>query len=250
MEMRRAFQRRGFTLVEVLVASMLTIALLGLVSALFVAANHMIGLQASSLLISRDLSLGAERLRNELKETALGAIRVRNGELPSLTLVTARGKDGHSAIDAQGTPDWMGWAHYLLEDGESSEVGVLTRWTEYPRDPMPYPLISAADPYAIPKGAEKTVILRNVVRPGAKLTDGKSQPLAMSDGDGFSVRFVRLDDSRAYTTSNQNPSETSAEPADIHANTRLLEVKIRTYSRTQTGKVDTVGMHFMVCPRY
>ena len=251
MEMRQRRPLGGYTLIEVLAASMISLALLLLVGTIFTAANHLIGISYTSFMISRDLSLGVEELRRDLKETALGTVRVANGYQPSLTLVTAYTKEGRLQIDSQGTPDWQGWTHYVLERQDKSETGILSKWMEYPSEPMPYPSLEGSHPpFPILSGVTKKVVLRDVVFPNSELTDGKGKPIPLSDRDGFSAHFLRLTEADVYRRTEENPAVNSASPDAIDGNTRLLEVTIRTFNRSTSGTPNTVGMKFRVCPRY
>ncbi len=251
MELRTRHSQGGYTLIEVLAASMISLALLLLVGTIFTASNHLIGLTYTSFMISRDLSLGVEELRRDLKETALGTLRVKNDYQPSLTLVNAYTKEGQIQIDAQGAPDWQGWTHYVLERQDKLETGVLSKWVEYPTEPMPYPILKGSrPPLPIPSDATKKVVLRDVVFPDSDITDGKGKPIAISDRDGFSVHFLRRTKSGSYQRTEENPAVNSASPDAIDGNTRLLEVTVRTFTRSTSGTVNTVGLKFRVCPRY
>jgi type II secretory pathway component PulJ len=240
-------QQRGITLVEVLIASSLAVTLAFFATSLFVAVNNLFDTSTTSHMLSRDLNVGIESLRNDLKETVLGCVRVTAKDEPGLTIVTPYSVDGKLALDSQGAPRWQGWVHYALEDNGSKETATLVKWAE-PYS-MAIPEVSIHAPSPIPQGVQQRVVLRDVVRPGATLPDISGEPMEISEDDGFSVRFLRLEDGK-YVSTTSNPASFSAPGRDPSGNTRLLEVHIRTYQKMVSTQSSTIGIRFRVTPRF
>lgn len=243
---------RAFTLIEILIASVLTLVLGLVIASLFVTVSHMMAVSTSSYLISRDLTLGVEQIRRDLKETALGSINVKNSSNPSVSFVTAYDADDKLSLDSQGAPVWQGWVHTTLDfsstDGNAL-TGNLVNWYEYPQSPMTFPVLSRQNGATIPSSAKKKVILRDVVRPGAILKDVQDGDIQLPDNDGFSVKFLSLKNGD-YLPTDLNPSVPTAKGGDIQGNTSLVEVTLRTYAKSNTGRSDTIGLRFRLSPRF
>lgn len=241
---------RGFTLVEIIIYSFLSLLILMTVYAIFSQGREAYSQVTDAYLLGKDAEAGLRMLRSDLQETALSSIRIkdRSDGDSSLSMISAR-KYGADEFETSpfGGPRWQKYVHYTVSDS------TLVRWEEKVADlsTVLFPLPSAADP-TTPVGAEKKVVIRNLVRPGAGLGAKNVR---------FLARFVRYavtpasDGSRrvAEKMTVLSPAEfASAPPAGFEGTQPVSEIamQLTVASDTSTKLPRFIQLPVVVSPRY
>lgn len=247
-------RKRGFTLVEIIVYSVLALLLLGLISSLLVLSRRNYEATSSSYLVGRDAEVAIRWLRTELQETALTSLRVypspdNSSEAPGMSLLSARDPSKGFTVTPYGAPDWSREVFYTL-DGTS-----LIRWEQKRSDSSPIPVAPTGMP-SVTTG-DKRVVLRGLAEPGTKLP-GLGQ---LDNYGGFRAAFVRHDSKGEIPSSRQDESLTAWNPSQVtlgkdsrlsvKGNTRQLEVTIVVQTKSSaTGKKSLAQLPFRVTPRH
>ena len=244
-------ERRGFTLIEMIVYMGLSVLLLGLVATFFKVSRRQYEATSSSLLIGQEASLAVQWIRRDLQETALSTIRVtRDGSsqpgLPAMSFVAStEDKSSRSfKVSRYGTPDWNRRVFYSL-----TNEGELYRWDReleelsFPKSFLPLPFLG--DPTDQGGAENRKILLREVMQPNQEIkVDGKDADFPkITEWGGFRIGFVVRDEAGDEHLVSQNPAQLSEmlaedsgasvdslegqslDVADLRA-TRLVEVRL------------------------
>lgn len=232
-------RRRGLTLTEVLIASVLAlmVGLLGL--SLLRLMSKASRETTSSYLISRDLEDFQRILRNDLQQTALASIQVlplegKAAPLPSLSCLTCLDAAGKPVLGEDGRPEWSGWVVYRLLASDKGAARLERRVIRR----------SGALPDLCPNlGAstsESRTLLTNLLPPGIAVASAPPQ------STGFQARFVRVGGQGNYELSDQNPARSQ----DPRGNTRLVEVQVSLVEGLESSTPSFLQIPIRVSPRY
>lgn len=254
MEMRG--RRRGFTLVEIIVASSMALVIGLTIASLFRMVQSMSLATGTAYLVSRDVQEGVRQLRRDLMETALATVRpshpaVNRGSAPGVSMASARDDSGRLILGEAAAPRWQRWVVYTLQVETGALTGNLVRY-EKPA-PMLLPQV-APDALSGSAGTDR-VVIRGVAAPNVTLPGVGTEGSIGTDADGgFDVEFLRLEGRGAsYTTSPWNPAQVTtgqAKGLDFTGNTRLVQVRLQVYEVSGTGKPSYLDLVFRVTPRF
>lgn len=243
--------RRGFSLIEILLGSAITLALALVALSVFRLLGQASRETTSSYLISRDLEEAHRILRTDLRQTALASVRIypRTGTKipPSLTCISALDNTGVVRLGEDGVPDWQAWVTYrLLVDGNRGRLVRSVR-----QRPGSLATIAPIPDLSAPSGDSRT-ILNNVVVPGTTI-QYPGAPIVTGDWGGFHPSFVRLNDNGEYEYSNFNPAQVTAGEApgqSIDGNTFLVQVRLAVADSQNPTKVSYLELPIRVSPRF
>lgn len=250
--------RRGFTLIEVIVASAIALVVALLVASLFQMVQHMSTATSTAYLVARDVQEGVRQLRHDLMDTALATVRPtlpadNKGTSAGVSMASARDEAGRLVLADGAAPRWQRWVLYTLQVESGSLTGNLVRW-ERPA-PMLLPQICPVGPGTFAGAATQRVVIRGVAAPNVALTGvGPGGSIGTSANGGFTVEFLRLDGRGAsYSTSPWNPAQVTtgqAKGLDFTGNTRLVQVRLQVYEVSGNGKPSYLDLVFRVTPRF
>ena len=104
--------RRGFTLVELLIYAFLMVILLGVVFRMAIANRRQMERPAASFRIHQDFLSVGKVIRQDLEETSIGSVVIYPNddfpkEPPGMAMLSARDKNGVFQSTPQGTPLWQ-----------------------------------------------------------------------------------------------------------------------------------------------
>lgn len=251
--------RRGFTLIEVVVAAALALVIGLMVASLFQMVQHMSTSASTAYLVSRDVQEGVRQLRHDLMDTALATVRPtlpadNKGARPGVSMASARDDSGRLILADGAAPRWQRWVLYSLQAESGSLTGDLVRW-EKPA-PMLLPQVCPVAPDSFAgTSVRQRVVIRGVAAPNVILDGvGTGGSIGTDANGGFAVEFLRLDGRGAsYATSPWNPAQVTtgqAKGLDFTGNTRLVQVRLQVYEVSGNGKPSYLDLVFRVTPRF
>jgi type II secretory pathway pseudopilin PulG len=246
--------RSAFTLIEILVACILAVLVLGVVGRVIWMAMSLEEEISSSYLVRQDADVAFRTLQDDLRLTSLSTIRVDSADRGFSCASPLLERDRASfEISEYGVATWKSWVHYTVSP-TSKELGDLVRWeAPYPadeREPRP----STLSPWEI--GEAKQSLLPGVVQAGIGVITAPPPEsyeelgpvTSEKGGGGLRVRFFRRDGSLSTT----NPSQASDDtvPGWSDGVTMLVDCQLQVAEKsTQTGRWSIYTLNFRVCPR-
>ncbi len=247
-------KRRGFTLTEVLIYGVLSLLVMGIVASLFFTAQRTHQAVTSSYNIGPGLSIAVEQIRKDLAGAPLASVSVKK-DPPGLSLQSSYEIDDttRNVIGDFGVPVWQKWVHYGLDYAPGDTTAKLVRWEEAGVGRVPG--LSPTAPWP-PQTSQKRVILRDVAVPNAVLDGvGGNGQIQLDGWGGFRVQFLRLDNNGDWVASDDNPSGvlnggTRVSPAERQGLSRMMEVELKQYMSSSTGKPNYFSLKFRAAPRY
>ncbi len=157
-------KNRAITLIELMVAMFLA----GIVTLLFLSLFQLMRPAMSqaefSYLLSADVEERLDQLRNELSDTALGAVSVTpasSGNPSGFSFPSFRDSKGAPVLDESGSPIWQQQVYVYLDP-----AGKVVSWQEPHITKVPVPASRASFPATGPTH----VLLNDAVKPNAELT--------------------------------------------------------------------------------
>lgn len=280
---RRRKHKKGFTLTEVIIASVIAMILISVILVIFRYGRRAYDYASYSYVMGEKAYLSVQWLRRDFQQTTLSTIRVYNmdsstiapNKYPGFSMIgSIDTKTRRFKINRFGYPEWNRHVFYTLVPDKKRvnpqlpKTGTLFRWEMDPpvTQPNPYPQASSLDPTDMDnfqKGKNHKAVLRNVVLPGQDL-----------DGDGekdkyksLKVMFVRKKaaDSNEFVLSTINPSlvndSSSREGAALSGDPEIGSLKTSTNTElvhltitvmkpsTATGKANYVILKQSIRPR-
>lgn len=244
---------RGYTIIEVIVASLLAVVVSLAVLRVFWFGRNVERQARSSYLIRQDADIAIRQLQTELKLSHLASIRPHaddNGWGMASPLVGGYSKDSFE-FSKFGVAAWKSWVHFSVVPTDDN-VGTLVRW-EVPyrkgsKLPLPPTTLESA-----PKG-EKWTLMNRVVLPGrGPVNDpqGLKTLGKVEGGGGLQLRFVRRenDGSKLSLTNPSQHSDTSEE-GWTRGNTEIVELKLQVGDKSsESGKLTLYTLNIRVMPR-
>ncbi len=261
----RPSPRRGMTLIELLIASSITLMILSVVYMYFKLGKVAYDYSEYSYALSRDAYVSLRWIMRDLRETSLTTLRVfdENPREESPVMVfQAASQLGENKLEISnfGSPLWQKHVVYtLMPDKRSSDqlgfnVASLKRY-EIPGDenlspfPVALELPGSPDNPVLPQNLEPPrVVLRNIVYKEQNLGISKKED---EEYKGFRVSFVRRSMNGDGFSDDEYSDVNPALADDITGNTKLVNVEftILEVSNTTGGK-NILGLSFRVNPRH
>lgn len=245
---------RGFSLVEVLIASAMALMVLGVIIRIFFFGRDVEREARSSYLIRQDADIAFRQIQEELRATHLASIRVADDD-NGFSMVSPYQNNTLKGLEITnfGVAKWKSWVHFTVSD-ETENTGALIRWeSPFPED-EPLGLPSSKQPSEV--GSDKWSLLTGVVRPGkgAIVSSGaeKLKELGdVSDGGGLQLRFVRrvngLDELSRFNPAQKSDLDDSSWS---HGTTDLVECRLQVADvSSESGKLSLYTLNFRVAPR-
>lgn len=237
-------RKRGFTLMEILIYSVLSLVALGVIYALFILARRTAASSFSSYMVGGHTELAISALRRDLSQTALGSI-TQGKTSPGVSMVSAL--TDTMQVNPYGAPRWDRHVYYALIGNAGDQTGTLFRYEDPLPSPNLLPLVSTKDPSSKP--GEERAALHNVLMPNTKVDNLQDAAGYTSDKfGGFRVQFVRREGgpSGKETLVDDNPA-VAGNPED---HTRLVEVELKILQKSGFGKPDFYCIKFRVMPQF
>ncbi len=240
---------RAFTLIEIVVYSMLAMMVLGVVMSFFFVGQSNFEANSSSYLVSREAEVAVRWLQADLQEAALGSIRVYPNERhpgvpPGLSLASPRNLKNEFQTGDFGAPLWSTYVYYTLESN-----GNLVRWMEK-HDFNGVPSASKKPPHETDGAKSSRVVLHNISQPGSEL-EGLA---TLSERGGLDLQFLRRTAAGDTVLTSWNPAQvTSGEASDSAEgeSTRLVQLLLTMeMSNFRAGKTSYVQLPLRVFPRH
>ncbi len=245
-------KNRAITLIELMVAMFLA----GIVTLLFLSLFQLMRPAMSqaefSYLLSADVEERLDQLRNELSDTALGAVSVTpasSGNPSGFSFPSFRDSKGAPVLDESGSPTWQQQIYVYLDP-----TGKVVSWQEPQISKAPVP--SKKPPF--PATEQIHVLLNDAVRPNASLTGlPSSSGYQPSQSGGLQLQFLRrvYDSNGLYrlVPSDVSPASVSAGSSgglDCSGNSGLLQLNFQVYQTAPDGKPNYLNISLRVKPRY
>lgn len=247
-------KRRGFTLSEVLVYGFLALVVMAVVTSVFFTAQRTHQAVSTSYNIGPALSVAVEQIRKDLAGAPLASVSVKQ-DPPGLSFQSSYKLDetSRNVIGDFGVPVWQKWVHYGLDYNPGDTTANLVRWEEAGISRVPG--LSSSAPWP-PQTTNKRVILRNVAVPNALLDGvGENGRMQLDGWGGFRVQFLRLDANGDWVAGNDNPrgmleGGQRVSPDQLKGLSRMMEVELKQYMPSSTGRDNYFSLKFRVAPRY
>lgn len=255
--MRDRGRRRGYSLIELLVAMAMALVVAGALLRVFWFARSTELDVRSSYLIRQDADVVFRRIQDDLRLTHLASLRVADDD-QGFSMISPLNQADLStfAVTPYGTAGWKSWVHYTVS-ATGANTGNLVRWE------LPCPtgtvdgIPSTVNP-SEPRGDFVESLLSEVLLPGSGvLPPGGNQQfstLGAVEGDrggGLQLRFVRRE-AGVEVLSSTNPVQSSdALQAGWSAGTTgLVQCVLRVAdTSTESGRLSLYQVSFRVAPR-
>jgi prepilin-type N-terminal cleavage/methylation domain-containing protein len=245
--------RRGFTLIEIIIASALSLIVLGAVIRVYWFGRNVERDARSSYLIREDADVAFRQLQSELRLTHLASVRGHSDDNGwGMASPLEGGYDNKTfELTQYGMAKWKSWVHFTAVP-LNDHVGTLVRWeVDYKANTnLPLPPESLDSEPASPKWT----VLSNVVLPGRGPTNDSQGLKVMGNvtgGGGLQMRFLRRENGEEVL-SKTNPSEKSDSSASgwTAGSTEILDLKLQVGDHSgESGKLSVYSLHLRVKPR-
>lgn len=250
-------KKRGMTYIELIIYVALAAVLAILSGALFMLSRRNLENTNANYFLSSDTESAVAWLRRDLQQSALATIQVypagQAGQAPGASWCSALQADDAKQLDANdtGNPNWSNHVFYTLQPLKD-HVGKLVRWTQpVGAEALTTPTLASLLPGAVVASRSRSVHTR-VLMPNQNVF-GLGAEGQIDQHGGFRLRFVRRQGSDGpETLSDQNPATISLQKnsTEFESNTRLVDLELKFYSTTTTGKPSFYSIRFRVCPNY
>ena len=249
----------GMALIELVIYIALSAAVILVAGSLFVLMRHTTETTNANYFLNADAETTVAWLRRDLQQACLASIQTYPGgnrqEPPGMSLCSTLESTDVKKIAASdsGTPRWSNHVYYTLQRNRDN-VGRLVRWSQVmPEGSLNQPTLAPLLPSAIVKATSRTIHSR-VVMPNQQLFGVKNPDGNIDEHGGFRLRFVRRSTAQPgkEELSDQNPAQISRQKAttEFRGNTRLVELELKFYSGSSTGKPSFYSLRFRICPRF
>lgn len=238
---------RGYTLIEILIASAIGVLMLGTIYQLVILSRTAQTTAHQSFVLAEDLAAAFRTLQRELAETSLGSIEFQRTDQPLLTFLSAREESGLK-IDPTGAPHWLKAVYYKLEPAAGNVGTLVRRERALEATALPYP---GPVTLPLPEGAGRPVT-QNILLPGfsvtgAGLAEVQADPKAPG---GFEVGFVRREPI-GESVSPDSPCARSDKQQRhwSEGSTGLVEIKLALLEKdSSTGQLGYLELRLRVRP--
>ncbi len=244
--MRRS---RGFTLIEVLIASAIGLLVVGAAFALSVAATRDVDRDVSAFMIEEKLAEAMVYLQHDFRFTTLASIRAyprESGEQVGVSLISAEpvGSFGTVQLSPYGSPSWQKQVFYTLVSSKAKDGSAQLIRYERALPGNIFQLVSDHQPYQYQPSPSDRIVSNSVLDQGFDLErqpDGTfSVATASTSLGGFTVSFLQNDG----TTTFRNPTEN-----DPALSTGLVEIELKLLEISDLGKTSMLPFRLRVAPR-
>lgn len=251
-----ALKVRGMTLIELVIYIAMAAVVAIVAGSLFVLARNTTESTNSNYFLSADTETAVAWLRRDLQQCSLASIQSFPGEgkgTPGASFCSALQSEDVKRIDANdsGHPNWHNHVYYTLV-GTDKTTGKLVRWSQpTSADAFQFPTLAPLQPTAVVSATSRAIHTR-VLMPNQELY-GVGNPDGKIDGHGgFHLQFVRQSENDgSETLSDTNPSAPELlKKGDFRSNTRLVQLELKFFTSSSTGKPSFYSLRFRVCPRY
>jgi type II secretory pathway pseudopilin PulG len=225
-----AMNRRGFTLIELVIYFGLAVVTLGVVLSMFTLAQRTQRQTYSQYLVGGSLSSTIRLIRRELQVTALSSIKNEEG-VPGFSCASAFDGDGKFTVNGYGVPHWQKHVYYQLDDT------ALIRWSK--DIPNANLLPSPSDTNLANANGDGRSVMSGLLPANTAV----GEVYAGSPYGGLEINYVRRENGED-SLSNTNPRDSQ----DYELHTRLVDVTLRTFE--DRSQPDFSEITFRVCPRY
>ena len=234
-------------MVEVLIASTMALVVLGALISVYLSGQKIQRTARESYYLSQDSSIAISRICDELRQTSLSSIVVRDDGCSFLSAHDLNSDSGFEVTEF-GAPRWKKIVHYKVEPVAGKRTSRLIRWEEPTSGrPVPEPIKPPDSP-----NSDSNVLLTNLLpvnRAVAQRSDGVFEMVddAQSAG-GFQLRFVR----QGEDLSIHNPAEFSDEerPGWTADNTELVQLELLVVDEPTDSKLACLKLHRRIKPRH
>lgn len=245
---RVVLRRAGMTYIELIIYVALSAVVMAVAGSLFMLAKRSSENTNANYFLSSDTETAVAWLRRDLQQCCLATLQ---SSPQGISMASALDSKEVRRIDVNedGHPNWRNHVYYTLQPRDKT-VARLIRWnqataTEAPR----LPTLAPGQPQAVVKASSRTIHTR-VLMPNQELY-GVGNPDGKIDAyGGLHLQFVRRSGPQAEDVlSDVNPAVASAQ-GNIQSDTRLVQVELKFFISTGTGKPSFYSLRFRVCPRY
>ena len=244
-------KRRGFTLIEILLACFIGLIVVSGVITLYTATVTDVDRAESSYGLEQALVTSVKPLIADLRFTTLASVAVYPQSSESkevgLSLLSAApiGDFDKLEISRFGTPNWQKHVFYTLlsETGKEGESRLIRY--EQAMSPEAFQLVSSHPPFQYPqKDPSERVVGRRLLSPGWVTKAGRDGIVGLAQEEsspgGFSVSFLQQDG----TTTKMNPTQN-----DSDKSSGVLVVQLTILEDSELGKLSSLPFEFRVAPR-
>lgn len=254
MRYRAKCRASGLSLIELLISMSIAIVIGLMAVAIFRMLSQASRETTSSYLISRDFEEAVRILREDLRFTNLGAVRVYDGTKnspPALTCPSAMLPGQAVTLNEDGYPQWQGSVVYRLELSGDKQSASLIR-TFLPQKGFLPQVIPA--PLTGPPSGESKVLLTDLIPPNATVST-KDGDLSSGSTGGFGAYFLHKNAQGQFFRSTVNPIQTdggqSPDPnVDQTSSTRLVEVQLWLRTGSDKSNYSSIKVPLQVAVRY
>ena len=231
-------RKRGFTIIEILVACMIGAVVSTLAISLYVLSIRRHSSDVGLYELEVDVAQVIDLLRSDLRETNLGSVVVKDNAL-SFAAATPLGEINNFQLSEYGAPKWQKQVFYGLQPTtEEKGLSRLVRYESKSSEGVPRPW---SGDFPDPEGQESRILSRHLLSKGYSLKKGDGGLLTLQPDDtstgGFDCRFV--------TRKNELVTE-RPEPEEA---TRLVQLQLTLVASSPEEKIESTSFSFRVFPR-
>lgn len=240
------FDKRGYSLVEILLASTMALVVLAAVVSVYLSGLGIQRAARESYYISQNASLALTQISSDFQMTALHSVKVWPDGVSMLSPVDMGSNKGFE-LTPFGGPAWKKSVHYKIQRA-TDKTSDLVRWETPVADPLLPP--SIANP-GLPDAGGRA-LLNGLLSPGQAIkprSDGVYELAPDKDSEGgFQVKFVRNDGT--FSTDNPAAFSDHERPHWTAGNTNLIEVRLTVLTLPSDSKVNCLEMIKRYYPRH
>jgi type II secretory pathway pseudopilin PulG len=249
-----ALNRKGMTMIELVIYIALAAVVAIVSGSLFVLAKRSTENTNANYFLNADAETAVSWLRRDLQQSCLATIQnyphTLSSQAPGISFCSALQPDDVKRLDVgdNGNPKWRNHVYYTLQPVRD-KVGKLVRWSQpTAANSLTVPTLAPLLPSAIVSSSSRTIHNR-VIMPNQELYGVGNPDGKIDEHGGFRLQFVRRTEPRL---SDENPAIVSARPgsSDFRGNTRLVQVELKFFTSTSSGKPSFYSLRFRVCPLY
>ena len=246
---------RGYTLIEVILASALTMVVLGILFQLWSYSRFISSSAHQGYVLTEDVGTSFRTLQRELNETSLTSIYL--DDQSRLGFYSARDAQGKLQIGNDGAPSWRKMIRYSLRpSADDPQVGQLVR--EERELAATAPLFPRPAYWNEPPAASARTMAMGLLSRGYDLlpdpkAGGMITVKATENAErGFVVRFVRQEETEKLSRVNPCWGRQETSQADwTKGSTGLVHVTMGVLERdSSTGQIGFVELRMHVRPAH
>lgn len=250
----RSRSNRGYTLIEVVVASFMGLLVLGALISVFWTTRGTEREAREAFEVTGEATLAIRQLQEDLRSTSLSSIALFSG---GFSLLSARpvGDETTFGITNFGVPQWQKYVYYVVTP-TADGLGRLTRFEKDLKDGAPpWPAASSDD--GPPSTDKRHDLVTGVLAPGYAIRLDESTGLyaLVADGSspgGLDLAFVRTKPDGTEELSDTNPTtkSDSDEKGWTAGSTRLVDLTLQVADiSSESGQPSLFTLNIRVCPR-